>query len=38
MDTSGDTASLHRDHFGELLLDTLGGAAAQVAFTTFGAH
>ena len=38
MDVLHDTASLDRDHLGELLFDALGGLAAQVAFTTFRAH
>ena len=38
MDMLGYATSLDRDHLGELLLDALGGAAAQVAFATLGAH
>jgi len=38
MDMPGDAASLHRDHLSELLLDALGGTAAQVALATLGAH
>lgn len=38
MDTLNDAASFDRDHLGELLLDALGGAAAQVALATLSAH
>jgi len=38
MDTLDNAASFDRDHLGEQLLDALGCAAAQVAFTTLGAH
>ena len=38
MDALGDAAAFDWDHLAELLLDALGGAAAQVALTTLGAH
>ena len=38
MDTLDNAAAFDRDHLGEQLLDALGCAAAQVAFTTLGAH
>ena len=38
MDALDNAASFDRDHLGEKLLDALGCAAAQVAFTTLGAH
>ena len=38
MNTLNDAASLDRDHLREQRLDALGGATAQVAFATLGAH
>lgn len=38
MNALDDASSPHREHFLEQALGAFGGAAAQVAFSTFGAH